>query len=110
MPRASDCLFALSLGFAGLIWATQHAQGQSLRPLQCGPRANVMEVLATRYGETRRGIGMAGTTGVVEVFASPKTGSWTVTLSLPDGRSCLLASGTGWESLNDELPAKANPT
>lgn len=103
-------VFALSLGFAGVIWVVQHAQAQTAGRLQCGPRAQVMEVLATKYRESRRGIGMAGASGVVEVFASSDTGSWTVTVSLPDGRTCLLASGTGWETLNDELPAKASPT
>ena len=107
--QMADKLFALSLGFAGLIWATQTTQAQT-QGMRCGPRADVMEVLTNKYGESRRGMGMAGPSGVVELFASASTGSWTVTVSLPDGRTCLMASGTGWETLNEELPAKATPT
>ena len=76
-----DKLFALSLGFAGLILATHAGHGQP-RP-DCGPRAQVLEVLAGTYRETRRGIGLAGPQQLVEVFASGTTGSWTITVTLP---------------------------
>ncbi|MFN3644473.1 MAG: hypothetical protein ACK4TB_16305 [Gemmobacter sp.] len=77
---------------------------------QCGPRAAVIGTLASTYGETRRGIGTAGSQAVVELFASADTGTWTVTVTLPDGMTCLIASGAGWESLVEELPARGNPT
>jgi hypothetical protein len=109
MPDIMHKMFALSLGFAALIWATHHAQAQSPRPMQCGPRAEVLNVLSNTYGETRRGMGLSGPAGVVELFASRETGSWTMTVSLPDGRTCLLASGQGWESLNEDLPARVDP-
>jgi hypothetical protein len=72
---------------------------------QCGPRESVVAQLADKYGEARTGMGMAGTAGVVELFVSD-AGSWTVTVSTPDGRTCLLAFGTGWEALTDALPPK----
>ena len=103
-----DRLFALSLGFAGLILLTAqvgHSQGA---PAQCGPRADVMAVLGGKFSETRRGMGLAGPAQVVELFASA-SGSWTVTVTLPDGRTCLLASGEGWEAVAEELPARGNP-
>jgi hypothetical protein len=97
-------LFALSLGFGALILATQNA----IAATACGPRAVVVAQLADRYGESRRGMGLAGNAGIVEVFVSD-TASWTVTVTLPDGRTCLLASGEGWETLNEALPAKGDP-
>jgi len=103
-------LFALSLGFAGLVLLSQASHGQSLPPGgQCGARAQVLEVLTSKYRETRRGMGLAGQTSVLELFASAETGSWTVTVTLPDGRTCLLASGEGWEPTVEELPAKGKP-
>ncbi|WP_083481033.1 hypothetical protein [Jannaschia donghaensis] len=69
----------------------------------CGPRADVLERLSAGYGETRRGIGLGSKNRVVEVFASPETGSWTVTVTLPDGRTCLVASGQSWEDRMDDL-------
>ena len=69
----------------------------------CGPRAGVIGHLATRFGETRRGIGLGTGQRVLEVFASDETGTWTVTVTLPDGRTCLLASGRHWEDRMDDL-------
>ncbi|AMY70860.1 hypothetical protein [Frigidibacter mobilis] len=97
-------LFALSLGLAGFVLAAQAAfadPGPS-----CGNRASVVERLAATYGETRRGIGLATGNAVVEVFASDATGTWTITVTLPDGRTCLLASGQHYEAMADALPPK----
>ncbi len=100
-----NMLFALSLGFGGLILATHAAQSAP----QCGPRDTVMAALADQYGETRRGMGLAGNQAVIEVFASDQTGTWTITATLPDGRTCLVASGQGYEVTSDALPPKGDP-
>lgn len=100
-------LFALSLGFAGLILATHAAEAA-----QCAPRDEVVAGLATGYDEVRQGAGLtAGPDGgaqVLEVFASA-AGSWTIVVTLPDGMTCLVASGQNWEAVKDELPAKGEP-
>lgn len=102
--RMNRTVFALSLGFGGLILATEIAHAAPT----CGPRAVVVAQLADRYGETRRGMGLAGNAAIVEVYVSD-TATWTVTATLPDGRTCLIASGTGWEALNEALPARGDP-
>ena len=94
---------------AGLIALAAAAALLTARPVaaegaNCGPRDTVIERLAARFGETRRAIGMAGGGGrVMEVFASEATGSWTITVTLPDGRTCLVASGHHWEDRMDDL-------
>lgn len=98
-------LFALSLGFAGLILATHAA----LAAPQCGPRDQVLPVLQQKYGEARVGMGLVGTAQVMEVFANPETGTWTITASLPDGVMCLVASGEHFETVAENLPAKGDP-
>ena len=65
-------------------------------------------MLATKYGETRRSIGLAANNTVMELFASP-TGSWTITVTLPEGMTCLMASGQGFETIAEERPAMGNP-
>jgi hypothetical protein len=85
-------LFALSLGFGGVILATQIAHSGP----QCDSRAVVTAFLADRYGETRRAFGLAGEAAVMELFAADATGTWSITMTLPDGRMCLMASGTGF--------------
>ena len=92
-------LFTLSFGFAVLIAATQMAQSQG----SCAPRDRVLDRLVQTYGETRRGAGLAGAQAMVELFASDSTGTWTVTVTLPDGRTCLVASGTDWQAVDGPL-------
>lgn len=69
----------------------------------CAERATVVDRLAAEYGETRRAIGLASAQQVVEIFASPETGSWTITVTRPDGTSCLVAAGTYFETLDEAL-------
>ena len=75
--------------------------------LRCGPRAEVLEMLSERYDETRRGIGISGPTQVLEVYAS-ESGTWTVLVTDPQGRSCLVASGRSWEDLREMLPPEGD--
>lgn len=76
---------------------------------QCGSRTSVLETLASKYGETRRGIGLAANNGVMEIFSSAQTGSWTITITMANGTTCLVASGQNYEQVADELPAKGDP-
>jgi hypothetical protein len=93
-------LFALSLGFGGVILATQIAFSAP----QCDSREAVTAFLADRYGETRRALGLAGEAAVMELFASDRTGTWSITMTLPDGRMCLMASGAGYEATTEDRP------
>jgi hypothetical protein len=98
-------MLALSLGLAGMIAAADLAHGAP----QCDSREVVTALLADRYGETRRAVGIAGQDAVMELFAADSTGTWSITMTLPDGMMCLMASGSGYEALTDELPAKGDP-
>lgn len=98
----SQTMLALSLGFGGVILATQIANAAP----QCDTRDKVVALLADRYGETRRSVGVAGDSAVMEVYAADATGTWTITVTLPDGQMCLMASGAGYETVTEELPAK----
>lgn len=100
-------MFALSLGLAGLIPALTPAHAQT--GPACAARAVVIDTLSQKYGETRRSIGMAANNTVMEVFASAETGSWTIAVTRPDGLTCLMASGHGFEALAEETPAKGDP-
>jgi hypothetical protein len=63
----------------------------------CGERERVIEMLASTYGEVRQIIGLAANDQMMEVFANPESGSWTITVTLPSGIICLLASGMAFE-------------
>jgi len=72
------------------------AQGQ-----QCGQRAEVVALLEQTYREARQGAGLARENMVVELYASAETGTWTILVTLPNGVSCLVASGTDWEGVRE---------
>ncbi|TNF22190.1 MAG: hypothetical protein EP318_04695 [Rhodobacteraceae bacterium] len=93
----------LALGAGAALFAASQLQAQTLR--HCAPRAAVVERLAQSYGETRQSIGLGGNNAVVEVFASQATGSWTITVTMADGTTCLLASGQAFETMAEPLPA-----
>jgi hypothetical protein len=98
-------MFALSLGLAGMLAAAQIAHSAP----QCDTREAVTTLLADRYGETRRTVGIAGQSAVMELFASDTSGTWSITMTLPDGQMCLMASGSNYETVAEELPAKGDP-
>ncbi len=93
-------VYALLLAaLALLVTVTQlQAQGQN-----CGNRELVIERLSTKYGESRQSIGMAPKGRVVEVFASLETGTWTITITMPNGITCLVASGQSFENLDEPV-------
>ncbi|MEL7149303.1 MAG: hypothetical protein AAGK71_01150 [Pseudomonadota bacterium] len=74
------------------------AQGQN-----CGNRELVLERLTSKYGESRQSIGMAPKGRVVEVYASTETGTWTITVTMPNGITCLVASGQSFEALDEPV-------
>ena len=65
---------------------------------RCGVRERIVERLEHRYGETQRAYGLAEGRGLIEVFASD-TGTWTILLTSPGGRSCLMAAGRHFQSV-----------
>ena len=70
----------------------------------CAPRDLVLKRLADKYGESRQSIGMGQKGVLMETFASDETGSWTITVTTPQGITCLVASGQAYELLAEALP------
>ncbi len=87
------------MGLGIMVLAAQQVQAQN-----CAPREDIIQRLAETYGETRRGIGIARQGSVMEVYASDSSGSWTITVTLPDGVTCLIASGQAYEDVTEALP------
>lgn len=67
----------------------------------CAPVAKVMEVLEGQFREQSTGFGIIedtqGNAAILETLANPETGTWTVVIHRPDGLSCVMASGEGWQ-------------
>jgi hypothetical protein len=94
--------FALSLGLAGLIASPLRAAPQ------CGPHDNVADELAKQYGEAPHAMGLAQDNTVMELYAA-ETGTWTLTVTLANGQTCLVAAGQNFETITETQPAKGDP-
>ncbi len=66
--------------------------------MACGTRDSVVEKLGEKYGEVRRGGGLAGPSAIFEVWASEETGTWTILKTTPNGLTCVMAVGDDWQS------------
>lgn len=97
----------LSLGIGALLLATQQAFSQNAGGQNCAQRNTVVERLGSFYGETRRSIALGSNNAVVEMFASAETGSWTLTVTMPNGITCLMASGQAYETIGAETLSPA---
>lgn len=89
-----------------LLGAATYVQAQSLQ--HCAPRDQVVDRLAKKYGETRQSMGLGSNNAVMEVFASVESGSWTITVTMANGVTCLVASGQAFEELAEALPPKGD--
>ncbi|MEO1139870.1 MAG: hypothetical protein AAFW87_10480 [Pseudomonadota bacterium] len=74
----------------------------------CAERDTVVERLQSQYDETYTAGGLQTVRDkqtLVEVWASQKTGTFTVMLTMPDGVTCVVATGTDWHQRDaDETP------
>lgn len=91
--------FKMTMGLGIMVLAAQQVQART-----CAPREDIVKRLTETYGETRRSIGVARQGAVMEVYASDQSGSWTITVTLPDGITCLVASGQAYEEMAEALP------
>lgn len=82
---------ALAIGAVSLTSVDAQAQ------MACGKRDAVVAKLGDKYGEVRRGGGLTGSTAIFEVWASESTGTWTILKTTPDGLTCVMAVGDGWQ-------------
>ncbi|MHA1566342.1 MAG: hypothetical protein ACTSX7_13600 [Alphaproteobacteria bacterium] len=62
-------------------------------------RADVVKLLGDRYAEVPVSMGLAQNGGVVEVFTTRDGATWTIVLTMPNGRSRVIGSGESWTSV-----------
>lgn len=84
------------------------AFAQSLQ--HCATRDLVVERLASKYGESRQSLGLGTQGAMVEIFANQESGSWTITVTMPNGSTCLMATGQAFEVLGEALPPSGDDT
>ena len=76
--------------------------------IPCAPRERVLSHVIDTLGGVRQAEGVAGQGARMELYADPD-GAWTLLLHLPDGRTCLLAGGSGFRPSGGLQPARGRP-
>lgn len=72
----------------------------------CGARAEVLGWLAASYQEAPVAAGVSVAGDLVEVVASADGATWTILVTSPRGRTCMLGAGEGWRIL---VPPREEP-
>ena len=98
-------LFALSLGLVGLTLLPQTVRAAA----QCAPHDIVSADLSQKFGEQASSMGLAQDNTVMEVYSSRASGTWTITVTLPNGLTCLVAAGQNFETVTQPQVAKGDP-
>ena len=73
---------------------------------QCGPHGSMITMLAMRYLEAPKAIGIVSRNHFMEVYVSA-AGSWTVLVTSTGGNSCIVASGSDWEDVSFKPGARS---
>lgn len=96
MSRLVPMLLTAAVGLA--VGMPDQAQAQSQAP-NCVKRKDLLKQLEARFSEVPVAMGVSENGGVVEVFAAKDGATWTVTITMPNGFSCMLAAGEAWQDV-----------
>lgn len=91
------------IGAIVITLATYPAAAQTM----CGDHQEIVKQLDKEFAENRIGFGLDASGRLMELFASPETGGWTLLLTLPNGLACLVGAGDIWETV--PVPAPLGP-
>ena len=95
--NSTRCL-ATGLVLSVISFATT-ATAQNAIPATCAERHKALTHLAGKFAETPVAMGLASNGSILEVLTSSAGESWSILVTLPNGMTCLIASGEHWEKL-----------
>ncbi|MGB8275044.1 MAG: hypothetical protein WCF16_07205 [Alphaproteobacteria bacterium] len=100
MSRPIAILVFLSTAVvAGPLAAAAEVESGIAGQTVCSTRANVLSHLSKKYAETPVALGVAENGGVIELLTSAQGNTWTIIVTMPNGKSCMVAAGEGWEQV-----------
>jgi len=88
----------LTLSFLGAVAITATVAQSPAQAAQCGPRDKVVAHITGKVKASRQALALAGKTNMVELYVT-KNGAWVMTVTKPNKATCVLASGSSWESV-----------
>ncbi|MER8506026.1 MULTISPECIES: hypothetical protein [unclassified Mesorhizobium] len=102
MARKSLLGWVKTVAFAGLFAGGTNAASAQYQ--YCVEHGDLVAHLAENFQERQFALGLIGQEAVMEVFVAD-SGSWTVIVTDVAGRSCIVAAGENWESV-EALPGQ----
>lgn len=95
----------LSMVLALLTLTAFAAPAMAQQQMACAERNALVGELKEKYNEASQGVGMTGNGAVMELMTS-EGGSWSLVVTMPNGKSCLIATGSGWEQVPVKVAGK----
>lgn len=95
MNRATAIIAGLLPAILGGNVAT--ASGEPER--RCEQRGAVLAFLSRQYAESPVAKGLAADGGLIEVLASHDGHTFTIIVTSPEGRTCMVAAGEDWQGV-----------
>lgn len=66
----------------------------------CGTRDSVTKLLSNRYKEVPVALGMVSDRGVMEIYVADDKATWSIVVTTPQGRTCIIAAGQNYEGVD----------
>ena len=85
------------LALAMLLGLRATASAQTL----CSTHEEITDLLDSRYSEAQVAIGIANNGGLIEVFSAGDGATWTIVMTTPQGKSCVVANGGEWYMIEE---------
>ncbi len=93
-----------------VVWAAL-ALPAAAHPFQlCKPREEMVKFLQQQYGETLTAYGLTTKGEVIVEFTIAENGDFSVFLTFPNGKSCMMVSGTNFSNEPLPVPEIVDPT
>ena len=100
MRRSVPAMVLAGSLMAGVaVFGTSGAHAQVLSPETGVDRADVVEQLDSKHSETPIARGLGSNGAVYEVFSTDDGATWTIIMTLPNGKSYMLGSGEHWTNV-----------
>ena len=94
-PALAGVLAITSAAFSSALPTATLADGVDF--VRCAPHDQVAAFLQAEHGEALAGWGADPRGLLLELYSDPQDGSWSVTFTGPDGRTCIISWGTAWQ-------------
>lgn len=72
--------------------------------MTCGEHGEIVDRLSDEYAEFRTSLMVDSEGNLVEVYSNLETGTWTLLITWPRGRTCVVSSGNNFiDTVNDRV-------